>query len=133
MATGQARVVIGARSAVFAPLRDVGVIIIDEEHETSYKSDTHPKYTAHEVARMRANIEKASLLLASATPSVESYIKAKNGIYTLIEMKNRLFGLRLPGSGNRGYARGSDQRQPHHFLTACMYNEISRALAENGR
>lgn len=127
MATERAKVVIGARSAVFAPLRDVGVIIIDEEHESSYKSDTHPKYTAHEVARMRANIEKASLLLASATPSVESYIKAKNGIYTLIEMKNRLFGLQLPAveivdmreeviSGNRT------------IFSGLMYNEISKAL-----
>ncbi len=129
MATGRAKVVIGARSAVFAPLRDVGVIIIDEEHETSYKSDTHPKYTAHEVARMRANIESAALLLASATPSVESYIKAKNGIYTLIEMKNRLFGLQLPDveivdmreevvSGNRT------------IFSGLMYNEISKALAD---
>ncbi len=96
MATGRAKVVIGARSAVFAPLKDIGVIIIDEEHESSYKSDMHPKYTAHEVARMRANIEGASLVLASATPSVESYIKAKNGIYQLVQMPNRLFGLKLP-------------------------------------
>ena len=96
MVLGKARVVIGARSAVFAPLHDVGVVIIDEEHETSYKSDIHPKYTAHEVARMRANIEGASLVLASATPSVESYIKAKNGIYELVSMPNRLFGLKLP-------------------------------------
>lgn len=130
MATGRAKVVIGARSAVFAPLRDIGVIIIDEEHESSYKSDTYPKYTAHEVARMRTNIEKAALLLASATPSVESYIKAKNGIYKLIEMKNRLFGLQLPAvdivdmrdevvSGNRT------------IFSSLMYNEISKALAGN--
>ncbi len=127
MATGRTKVVIGARSAVFAPLRDIGVIIIDEEHETSYKSDMHPKYTAHEVARMRANIEKSSLLLASATPSVESYIKAKNGIYTLLQMPNRLFGLQLPTveivdmraeviKGNRTIFSGS------------LYNEISKAL-----
>jgi primosomal protein N' (replication factor Y) len=130
MATGRTKVVIGARSAVFAPLRDIGVIIIDEEHETSYKSDMHPKYTAHEVARMRANIENASLLLASATPSVESYIKAKNGIYTLLEMPSRLFGLQLPAveivdmrseviSGNRT------------IFSGLMYNEISKALERN--
>ncbi len=96
MVSGRARVVVGARSAVFAPLRNVGAIIIDEEHETSYRSDTHPRYTAHEIARMRANIEDASLVLASATPSVESYIKAKNGIYQLVSMPSRLFGLKLP-------------------------------------
>ncbi len=96
MVSGRARVVVGARSAVFAPLRDIGAIIIDEEHETSYRSDTHPRYVAHEIARMRAGIEGASLVLASATPSVESYIKAKNGIYQLVSMPNRMFGLKLP-------------------------------------
>ncbi len=129
MATGRARVVIGARSAVFAPLKDIGVIIIDEEHETSYKSDTHPKYTAHEVARMRANIENAALLLASATPSVESYIKAKNGIYTLIEMKNRLFGLQLPTVeivDMREEVIGGNRT----IFSALMYNEINKALAD---
>lgn len=129
MATGQARVVIGARSAVFAPLRDIGVIIIDEEHESSYKSDTHPRYTAHEVARMRANIEKASLLLASATPSVESYIKAKNGIYTLIEMKHRLFGLKLPAVEIVDM-RDEVIRGNRTIFSGLLYNEISRALAD---
>lgn len=131
MATGHAKVVIGARSAIFAPLKDIGVIIIDEEHESSYKSDMHPKYTAHEVARMRANIEKASLVLASATPSVETYIKAKNAIYQLVQMPKRLFGLKLPAveivdmrdevvSGNRT------------IFSGLLYNEISKAL-DNGR
>ncbi len=130
MATGRAKVVIGARSAVFAPLNDIGVIIIDEEHESSYKSDMHPKYTAHEVARMRANIENASLVLASATPSVESYIKAKNGIYQLVQMPKRLFGLKLPAveivdmrdevvSGNRT------------IFSGLLYNEISDALEKH--
>ena len=127
MALGKASVVIGVRSAIFAPLRDVGVIIIDEEHETSYKSDIHPKYTAHEVARMRANIENANLVLASATPSVESYIKAKNGIYELVSMPNRLFGLKLPKvmivdmrkeilAGNRT------------IFSGLLYDEINKSL-----
>lgn len=129
MATGRARVVIGARSAIFAPLKDIGAVIIDEEHETSYKSDMHPKYTAHEIARMRTNIEDCALVLASATPSVESYIKAKNGIYRLIEMPNRLFGLKLPAievadmreevlSGNRT------------IFSGLLYNEMCRALGD---
>ena len=120
MVSGRARVVVGARSAVFAPLRDIGAIIIDEEHETSYRSDTHPRYTAHEIARMRANIEGASLVLASATPSVESYIKARNGIYRLVNMPRRLFGLKLPrGAGGR-YARGNITGKPHHILGAAV-------------
>ncbi len=129
MVLGKAKVVIGARSAIFAPLHDVGVIIIDEEHETSYKSDIHPKYTAHEVARMRANIENASLVLASATPSVESYIKAKNGIYELVSIPQRLFGLKLPKvliadmrkeilAGNRT------------IFSGILYEEMKKSLAD---
>ena len=127
MVTGQAKVVIGARSAVFAPLENIGVIIIDEEHETSYKSDIHPKYTAHEAARMRANIEKATLVLASATPSVESYIKAKNGIYRLVEMPSRLFGLKLP-SVMVADMRGEVVRGNRTIFSGLMYNEVKAAL-----
>lgn len=127
MVLGKAKVVIGARSAIFAPLRDVGVIIIDEEHESSYKSDIHPKYTAHEVARMRANIENASLVLASATPSVESYIKAKNNIYELVSMPNRLFGLKLPS------VIVADMRQEiingnRTILSGILYDEMKKSI-----
>ena len=93
---GAARVVIGARSAVFAPLENIGVIIIDEEHETSYKSDTHPKYQTQEIALKRAEIERCALVLGSATPSVETYYEALNGKYRLLSMPRRLFGLELP-------------------------------------
>ncbi len=130
MATGKARVVIGARSAVFAPLADIGVIIIDEEHETSYKSDTHPKYTAHEIARMRAGIENCSLVFASATPSVESYIKAKNGIYTLIEMPCRLFGLQLP-SVEIADMRDEITKGNRTIFSGLLYNEMREALLNN--
>ncbi|MGI5849622.1 MAG: replication restart helicase PriA, partial [Christensenellales bacterium] len=127
MILGKAKVVIGARSAVFAPLKDIGVIIIDEEHETSYKSDMHPRYSAHEVARMRVNIEGATLVIASATPSVESYIKAINGIYKLVVMPNRLFGLKLPR------IEIADMRQEiirgnRTIFSYLLYNEIKDAL-----
>lgn len=128
MASGRARVVIGARSAVFAPLRDIGVIIIDEEHESSYKSDMHPKYTAHEVARMRANIENATLVLASATPSVESYIKAKNGIYQLVRMPSRLFGLKLPAVEIVDM-RDEVVRGNKTLFSGALHHEIGEALA----
>ncbi len=131
MVLGDARVVIGARSAVFAPLRKIGVIIIDEEHETSYRSDTHPRYTAHEIARMRANIEGASLVLASATPSVESYIKARNGIYSLIVMPQRLFRLKLP-SVEIADMREEIVRGNRTVFSGLLYNEIEKALG-NGR
>ncbi|MBE6535962.1 MAG: primosomal protein N' [Ruminococcaceae bacterium] len=93
---GGADVVIGTRSAIFAPLSDVGLIIIDEEQEHTYKSDMNPKYHARDVARYRAAYHNSLMLLASATPSFESYKKALDGKYTLIELKNRYGAAKLP-------------------------------------
>ena len=93
---GQARIVMGARSAVFMPVENLGLIILDEEHTESYKSENHPPYHAADVARMRAHMNKALLVLASATPRVESYFKAKLGIYHLVEMPERINGLKMP-------------------------------------
>ncbi len=93
---GGADVVIGTRSAVFAPVEDLGLLVIDEEQEHTYKSDINPKYLAHDIARKRCADKKALMLLASATPSVGSYYKAKQGIYTLVEMKERYGGAVLP-------------------------------------
>ncbi len=86
---GLADVVIGTRSAIFAPLPRLGMILIDEEHEYTYKSDTDPKYHAHDVARFRCKEHSAMMLLSSATPSVTSYYKTQTGAYTLIKLKNR--------------------------------------------
>lgn len=93
---GHADVVIGTRSAIFAPLPRIGMVIIDEEHEYTYKSDANPKYHAHDVARFRCREHNAVMLLSSATPSVASYYKAQTGAYTLIEMKERYGGAKLP-------------------------------------
>ncbi len=93
---GDKRIVIGARSAVFAPLLDIGIIIIDEEHETSYKSDETPRYNAKRVALFRAKKNNAILLLGSATPSVESYFLAKRGKFRLLELKHRVSNQSLP-------------------------------------
>lgn len=86
---GEADIVIGARSAVFAPLKNIGIIIIDEEHSDTYKSEMSPRYHAREVAIKRAEYFGAVTVLASATPSVESYTEALDGTHTLIEMKER--------------------------------------------
>lgn len=88
--SGAARLVIGARSAVFAPVKDLGLIVIDEEHEPSYQSEHNPQYDAREVALSRAQRENASLLLASATPSILSFAKAQRGDYMLLEMLSRV-------------------------------------------
>ena len=94
--SGNADVVVGTRSAVFAPVHDLGLIIIDEEQEHTYKSDMSPKYHARDIARYRCHSNHALMLLASATPSVESYKKAMDGKYTLLKLKNRYGGATLP-------------------------------------
>ncbi len=86
---GEVSVVVGARSAIFAPFNNIGIIILDEQHETSYKSDISPRYHAADVAEKRATSSGAPVLLASATPDVSTYYKAQNGEYTLFEMNKR--------------------------------------------
>ena len=93
---GLSDVVIGTRSAVFAPVKNLGAIIIDEEQEHTYKSDQNPKYHARDIARYRCNHHKALMLLASATPSLESYRKAKEGVYTLLRLTKRFGDAVLP-------------------------------------
>ena len=89
MKRGEARIVVGARSAVFAPVADLGMIVIDEEHSDTYIQDDHPRYHAREVALWRTKRHDVPLVLGSATPSVESYYHALNGRYVLLEMKER--------------------------------------------
>lgn len=93
---GKADVVIGTRSAVFSPVRNLGAIIIDEEQEHTYKSDQNPKYHTRDIARFRCAHHHALMLLASATPSVESYRKAKEGIYTMVRLTQRYGKAVLP-------------------------------------
>lgn len=93
---GRARLVIGTRSAVFAPVSNLGMIIIDEEQEHTYKSDSSPRYHARDAARFRCARENALLLLASATPSLESRYRAETGKYTLLRLRERYGGAVLP-------------------------------------
>ena len=93
---GDARVVIGARSAVFAPCGNLGLIVVDEEHESPYISDRHPRYDAREVAIRRCENEHATLLLASATPSILSFARARRGDYVLLEMPSRVGNRPMP-------------------------------------
>lgn len=93
---GEIDLCIGTRSAIFAPFPNLGLIVLDEEHEHTYKSEQSPRYHARDIARFRCNYHKSLMLLASATPSVESYFKAKQGKYTLVELKGRFGGANLP-------------------------------------
>ena len=87
---GKVKIVIGARSAIFSPFKNLGLIIIDEEHTDTYKQDNNPRYDAIDIAIKRAKYNNIPLLLGSATPSIESYTRAKLGIYKLLELKNRV-------------------------------------------
>lgn len=93
---GEARIVVGARSAIFAPIRNLGVIIIDEEHDNSYISDSNPRYFTHDIAEFRARSNKCPLVLGSATPSIETFYKAKTGKYNLVEMPIRVNQKPMP-------------------------------------
>ena len=94
--TGAARVVVGPRSAVFAPVKDLGLIVVDEEHDTSYKQDETPRYNARDVAVMRGVFENCKVVLGSATPSLETWFNAQRGKYALASMAARVAGHPMP-------------------------------------
>ena len=102
---GRARIVIGARSAIFAPVEPLGLIIVDEEHEHTYKQEEAPRYHARDVAIMRGQMENAVVVLGSATPSLESYYNCKHGKYTLLELPERVDDQKMP------HVRVVDMRQ----------------------
>jgi primosomal protein N' (replication factor Y) len=93
---GRARIVVGARSAVFAPLENLGLIVVDEEHETSYKQEDAPRYHARDVAVVRAKLEGCAVLLGTATPSLESYHNAMQGKYRLLKLTQRVDNCQMP-------------------------------------
>ena len=94
--SGEAKIAVGARSAIFAPLENLGIIIIDEEHDSSYVSETAPRYSTFDIALMRAEYNNCKLVLGSATPSVESYLGASRGEYNLVTLTERINKKPLP-------------------------------------
>jgi len=86
---GKVKIVVGARSAIFAPLKNIGIIVIDEEHTSTYKQDNNPRYHARDVAILRGEYHKCPVILGSATPSLESFARAKKGVYKLLTLANR--------------------------------------------
>jgi len=96
ISSGEAKIVVGARSAVFAPLEDLGLIVVDEEHDGSYKQDTSPRYNGRDVAIKRGAMENIPVVLGAATPSLESYYHALAGKYNLLELKHRIDGRSMP-------------------------------------
>jgi primosomal protein N' (replication factor Y) len=102
---GRARIVIGARSAIFAPVEPLGLIVVDEEHEHTYKQEEAPRYNARDVAVMRGQLENAVVVLGSATPSMESYYNCRRGKFALLEMPQRVDDQKMP------HVRVVDMRQ----------------------
>ena len=137
---GQARVVVGARSAVFAPLANIGLIILDEEHEQSYKSEEDPKYHAREVATWRASYHGARLLYGSATPAVDSYYHASEENYVLVTVPERIHSRPMAridvidmreelAAGNRSIF----SRELHHQLEEVVQRKEQAVLFHNRR
>lgn len=93
---GKASVCVGARSSVFAPFKNLGMIIIDEEHESSYKQEDYPRYQARDIAQWRSQYHQCPLILGSATPSLETYARAEKGVYELLSLPNRVNEQALP-------------------------------------
>jgi primosomal protein N' (replication factor Y) len=123
--SGRARIVIGARSAVFAPLKNLGLIVIDEEHETTYKQEEAPHYHARDVAVVRAKIEKCGIVLGSATPSLESYHNATIGKYQLVTLTQRVDQKQMP------LMRVVDLRQERRKKKAGILSEkLSQAIGD---
>ena len=129
---GQVKIVIGARSAVFAPLENVGTIILDEEHESTYKSDKTPKYDTVEIAikRVKAQNEKGIVILGSATPSVVSQYRAKEGIYELLKLTKRYNEIELP-EATIVDMRDEMKNGNKSVLSKALYSEMLKCL-ENG-
>ncbi len=127
---GRIKVVLGTRSAVFAPLTDLGIIVIDEEQEHSYKSELSPKYHARDIARFRAGINSCLMLLSSATPSIESYYKAKTGAYTLIKLSQRVSGLPLP-KVLIDDIRDDRTLTPDRLIGKKLFDEMTERIAKN--
>ena len=124
-AEGKISIMIGPRSALFAPFKDLGIIIIDEEHEHTYKSDTTPKYDARAAATERARLTNSLIIMGSATPSIESYYKALEGEYILTKMKNRV-NMSMP------FIDIIDMRQELEEGNRSMFSrELVRAVADN--
>ena len=125
--TGEAKIAIGARSAIFAPLENLGVIILDEEHDTSYSSETAPRYNTFDVAHMRAKSNGCKLVLGSATPSVESYKRAQEGEFSLIRLEKRINRRPLPeiliADMRREVRRGNNSA-----FSSALKDEIEKCL-----
>ena len=133
IASGQVQVVVGARSAVFAPVPHLGLIIIDEEHESTFKQEVAPRYHAREVARQRAIGEQVPLVLGSATPALESWYRAKQGAFRLVEMPRRVLDLPMPAVGTINLQLEEHSRSNQGAISRPLHQAITQNLRNGGQ
>lgn len=133
VAQGKAQVVVGARSAVFAPTRKLGLIVIDEEHESTFKQETTPRYHARDVAVMRARLENIPILLGSATPSLESFHNAQKGQYKLLRLPNRVEDRPLPPVVLLDRRLDKPQKGRYPALTEALERAVRQTLKDSGQ
>lgn len=126
--SGEAKIAIGARSAIFAPLENLGIIIIDEEHDGSYESESNPRYSTIDIAKKRAEYNNCKLVIGSATPSIESYLSAKNKVYNLVKMPERINKRPLPeiivADMRQEVRRGNNS-----YFSSALKDELSNTLS----
>lgn len=127
---GEAKIAVGARSAIFAPLTNLGAIIIDEEHDGSYQSENNPRYETVNVAKIRAKYNNCPLVLGSATPQIETFYYAQKGDYNLITLKNRINKMPLPKMEIVDMCREFREGNKSIFSNYLL-NEINKAIINN--
>ncbi len=133
VANGQVQVVVGARSAVFAPARQLGLIVIDEEHEGTFKQESTPRYHARDVAVMRARLESIPIILGSATPSLETWHNAERGQYTLLTLPSRVHDRPLPQVHLIDLRHEIPRGGKWHALSPTLERAMREALREGGQ
>ncbi len=133
IAQGEVEVVVGARSAIFAPTPHLGLIVLDEEHESTFKQETAPRYHARDVARRRAADQNVPLVLASATPSLESWHRAQRGEYQLVEMPRRVLDRPLPAVRTIDLRNEVHSKYSRGAISRPLHRAMEEALREGGQ
>ncbi len=133
IARGDVEVVVGARSAIFAPTPHLGLVVLDEEHEATFKQQIAPRYHARDVALRRAADQNVPLVLASATPSLESWHRAQRGEYLLVEMPRRVLSLPLPGVRTIDLRDEIHSKSAHGAISRPLWRAMEAALREGGQ
>jgi len=128
---GRVDIVIGARSSIFAPLKNIGLIILDEEHENTYKQENTPRYNARDVAILRANYENALTILGTATPSLETYHNAQTGNYEKITLPSRIGERRLPPIDIVDMSEEVRKRRGYHIISQRLEYYMKQSLGKN--